>query len=48
MIQEGLPLFSFIPKVAEKNQKGHLLTYNKETNMLKFTPASEKAVNPNG
>jgi hypothetical protein len=48
MIQKGLPLFTFDPKVAETEQKGHLLSYNKETNMLKFTPASEKTVNPNG
>jgi hypothetical protein len=48
MIQKGLPLFTFDPKVAETEQKGHLLSYNKESNMLKFTPASEKTVNPNG
>ena len=46
-IQKGLPLFTFDPKVAETEQKGHLLSYNKESNMLKFTPASEKTVNPN-
>lgn len=48
MTQKALPLFTFDPKVAEAEQKGHLLSYNKETNMLKFTPASESAVNPNG
>jgi len=48
MVQKALPLFTFDPKVAEEEQKGHLLSYNKESNMLKFTPASEKTVNPNG
>jgi len=48
MVQKSLPLITFDPKVAESNQKGYLVSYDSGKNILKFIPASEGAVNPNG